>query len=284
MSGIDGYRFRLRSRATAGKSLHPFCALAWGGGGEGAKGKEEAVGWDRVQLARKALRALLLYFFSREFLGLIPLLQRRVANLTSHGIGGLAIKARRGDDCGSKTAIGYGGSDERLKVRVKRASLWVLDFLGQRVQVIRLVGCCPVDAKASALREHGMNNHDGAAVAVEERMAIGKMAHNLARLCQHECLVLSLFQCVVDGTANVIRPREENGPLAHANAGGIGQAIFTCPRINRFEERFVGAQHVLIGKLLSSREVCERRIEAGCEGRMLQLSDNSRVLGSGDIA
>src|ERR1700676_832247 len=137
---------------------------------------------------------LLLNCFSRELLGSVSLLQCRIANLARHGVGGLAIEAWCGDDCGSETAISDSMGDEWLKVSIERACLWVFNFLRQRVQIIRLVGGRPVDCKSGALREHGMNNHDGAAVAVEERMTVRKVSHDLAGLCLHERRVLSLFE------------------------------------------------------------------------------------------
>jgi len=47
-----------------------------------------------------------------------------------------------------------------------------------------------------------------AAIAVEKRVAVSKIAHHLARLLRHERLVLPLLQRIIDGFANVVWMRE----------------------------------------------------------------------------
>ena len=46
----------------------------------------------------------------------------------------------------------------------------------------------------------------------------------------------------------------------------------------------MSAKHIIIGKLFLGRELGERCIKAGSEGRVLHLPDDLRVLGSGDVA
>jgi len=81
----------------------------------------------------------------------------------------------------------------------------VFKFLGESGQIIVLARWCPINAKARSLREHAMEHHDGPAIAVKKRMAMRQIPHDLAGLCSHKFLILSVIQSIVDRAPYVLR-------------------------------------------------------------------------------
>src|SRR5262249_20260341 len=110
-----------------------------------------------------------------------------------------------------------------------------------------------------------MHNHDRTAVAVQEWMPEGEIAHDLAGLSPHEICVLSLCEGGIDGSANVLWMGKEDATSTDRNFRCVVGSILSCPSIHCLESRPVCIQNILVAELLDRRELLERIVKAGCE-------------------
>jgi hypothetical protein len=105
----------------------------------------------------------------------------------------------------------------------------IVQLFCQRGQVVSFFGRRPVDAESGAPRQNGVNNHDGAPVAVQERMSIGEITHYLAGLFRHALYFLPVSERIFYRALNVLGASEENVALADRKVGSGRQAVLSCP-------------------------------------------------------
>jgi hypothetical protein len=115
-----------------------------------------------------------------------------------------------------------------------------------------------------------MHHHDRAPVAVQEWMAVGKIANDLAGLCSHELFILPALQRPIYCALYVPWAREEDGALADRKVGGSLQAVLSGPGVDGFEQDSMRLQYILVRETLDRGEaqaasmpvvndVCSRR-------------------------
>jgi hypothetical protein len=165
-----------------------------------------------------------------------------------------------------------------LEVGIEDALARVIQFFRQRVQ-IRVLACrCPIDAEARALGQHRMNDHDGSPVAVEERVAVGEIAHDLAGLVAHGLGIAPELQRMLDGVLDVFGMGEEHAAPAHRDIGRRGGAILPRPWINGVKQNLMRVENVGVGERHFLGEPRESIVDTGRKGRMLKPPDDRGVL------
>src|SRR5713101_1024292 len=179
----------------------------------------------------------------------------------------LAVEAWSQHDRPYKPIVGDRLAPERFQIPIKNAFARCFQFLGKSSKVIDFIGFGPIDAKSRSLRQHGMDHHDSAAVAVKEGMAVSKIAHHFARLGGHERLVLAVLQSNIDSISNIVRVRKQDVALTNRNVRRNLFAILACPGVNGIEKNTVRTQDVTIFEMLSLGELSKGLVQPGHEGR-----------------
>ncbi len=113
-----------------------------------------------------------------------------------------------------------------------------------------------------------MHNHDGAAVAVEERMPIREIAHHLAGLARQKRLVLADPQGVIDGNLCVIGMSEEHGTFGDGDVGRCLRTVLARPRVDIPEKRFVGFENIAVGKWVDAGSLLSGSLRAILQDRL----------------
>jgi hypothetical protein len=180
--------------------------------------------------------------------------------------------------------IGDGRADIRLKVFIEDAFAGVVQFLRERLQVFGLVGGSPINAEAGALRQHGVDHHDRAAIAIEKRMAVRQIAHDLTGLSTHGLGIVAEPQSMLDSVLNVLGMGEQNAAPAHGDVRRRGGAILPGPGVHGLEEQFVSVEHVGVGRNLLFLKGREGVIDARRKGGMFQPPYDRGVFLLGKIA
>ena len=120
-----------------------------------------------------------------------------------------------------------------------------------------------------------MHDHDGAAVAIQERMTIREIAHDLAGLCSHGFLVLPVSESKFYRAPNVLWASKQNVALADRKVRSCLEAVLSRPRVDGVEENSVRLDHIRIRKMFDLGEILKGRVNTGREGGMLEAPDIS---------
>src|SRR5947209_10742718 len=159
----------------------------------------------------------------------------------------------------------------------------IVQLLCQRGQVISLSRRRPIDAEPSTPRQDAMHDHDGAAVAIQERMTIREIAHDLAGLCCHGFLVLPVSESKFYRAPNVLWASKQNVALADRKVRSCREAVLSRPRVDGVEENSVRLDHIRIRKMFDLGEKLKGRVNTGRECGMLEAPDDFRVLFLGEV-
>src|ERR1700758_3228072 len=120
----------------------------------------------------------------------------------------------------------------------------IVELLCQCREIVSLAGRRPVDAESGAMRQRSMEEHNGAAVAVKERMRISKISHDLAGIARHHFLVPPARQCEFNGPLHILRTGKQNRTFADCEVWSGLQAVLSCPWVDGVEQNSVGLEQV----------------------------------------